>query len=253
MFVWILLVLAPLAACKRTPGTKNSQPPGSAAPVVRQVLCVEQQEGCVYCTARDMSPAPFLEADQSRPTVCDPKNEDDCVEFCTSLAPECALPWSPKPHCLLDSELAFQRAVFNRDTADRPEVIVTGKLVDESGHRIEGAHVDVWVSRGSQQTALAQEVSAKDGTFRTRLRSGPWSYSVRFSRPGLASEIVERLPAEKIAPMVGNQPRVFRLAAENTIKGRIVDSSPAAVPVVDRKSTRLNSSHRALSRMPSSA
>jgi hypothetical protein len=204
-------------------------------------LCVEQQEGCTYCSGRDISAAPFLDADQSRPTVCAPKDDENCVEFCTSLTADCALPWSPNPHCLFSSELEFQRAVFNRDTLDRPEVQVVGRLVDESGRRIEGAHVDVWVSRGSQVTALAQEVSAKDGTFRVRLRSGPWTYSLRFSRPGLASEFVERLPAEKLAVPLGNQPKVFRLGGEVVIKGRIVDSSPAAVPVANAEIAALRS------------
>ncbi len=230
------------AGCKRSPGAKNSQPTGSATPAAREVLCMEQPEGCTYCNSRDSVATPFLEADQSRPTLCDPKNEDNCVEFCSSLAPDCALPWSPKPHCVFDTELAFQRATFNRDTADRPEVVVTGRLVDENGRRIDGAHIDVWVSRGTQQTALAEEVSGKDGTFRTRLRSGPWTYSLRFSRPGLATEIIERLPAEKLAPMVAGQPRVFHMGAETAIKGRIVDSSPAAVPVVDAEVSAMRTS-----------
>ena len=238
----IAFALMPLAAaggCKRSTGTKSSQPSGNVAPVPRAVLCIEQQEGCVYCSGRDVASAPFLDADQSRPTLCDPKNDDNCVEFCTTLAPECALPWAPKPHCLFGTELEFQRAVFNRDTTDRPEVLVSGRLVDESGRRIEGAHVDVWVSRGTQLTALAQEVTAKDGTFRIRLRSGPWNYSLRFSRPGLASEMVERLPVEKLAPMMGGQPKVFRLGPEVVIKGRIVDSSPAAVPVANAEVSAL--------------
>ena len=176
-----LLLLTVLCDCKRSPGAKSSQPSGGAAPVLREALCLEQPDGCIYCTGRDSVAAPFLEANQSRPTVCDPKDEDNCIEFCTALAPECALPWSPRPRCIFDSELEFQRAAFNRDTSDRPEIAVTGRLVDDSGHRIEGAHIDVWVARGAQQTALAQEMSAKDGTFRIRLRSGPWTYSLRFS------------------------------------------------------------------------
>ena len=240
--VLVLLSLAAAGACRRSQGAKSNQPSGSVAPAVREVLCIEQQEGCVYCTGRDLLPAPFLDADQSRPTICDPKNDDNCVEFCTTLAPECALPWSPKPHCLFESELEFQRAAFNRDTSDRPEIQVVGRLVDEGGRRIEGAHIDVWVSRGTQQTALAQEVSAKDGSFRIRLRGGPWNYSLRFSRPGMASEIVERLPVEKLAPMVGNQPKVFRLGPETVIKGRIVDSSSAAVPIVDAEVSALRAS-----------
>lgn len=239
---FLLLPLVVASSCKRSPGAKSSQPSGNLAPVPREALCIEQQEGCVYCTGRDVSAAPFLDADQSRPTICDPKNEDNCVEFCTSLAPECALPWSPKPHCLFGSELDFQRAAFNRDTSDRPEIPVAGRLVDESGRRIEGAHVDVWVSRGTQLTALAQEVSAKDGSFRIRLRSGPWNYALRFSRPGMASEIVERLPAEKLAPMAGGQPKVFRLGPEAVIKGRIVDSSPVAVPVANAEVSALRAS-----------
>jgi hypothetical protein len=237
-----LLLLIVAGTCKRSPGTKSSQPAGNTPQALREVLCLEQPEGCIYCTGRDVTTAPFLESDQSRPTICEPKNEDNCVEFCTLLAPECALPWMPKPHCLFESELEFQRAVFNRDTADRPEVQVIGKVVDESGRRIDGAHIDVWVSRGSQQTALAQEVTAKDGTFRTKLRSGAWTYSLRFSKQGMASEIVDRLPAEKLAPMPGNQPRTFRLGPENIIKGKIVDSSPTANPITGAEISALRTS-----------
>jgi protocatechuate 3,4-dioxygenase beta subunit len=237
-----LVILVAAGSCRRSTGTKNSQPTGNAAPPTREVLCVEQPEGCTYCNGRDGVAVPFLENDQSRPTICDPKDEENCVEFCTALAPECALPWSTKPRCVFDSELAFQRATFNRDTTDRPEVMVMGRVVDDNGRRMEGVHVDVWVSRGAQQTALAQEVTAKDGTFKLRLRSGPWTYSLRFSRPGMTSEIVERMPAEKLAPVVANQPRVFRMGPENTIKGRIVDNSPAAAPVVDAEVSALRTS-----------
>lgn len=238
----VLLATVPTGGCRRSPGAKNSQPMGSAAPAARDVLCMAQPEGCTYCNGRDTVIAPFLDVDQSRPTICDPKNDDNCVEFCTALAPECALPWSSKPHCVFDNELAFQRATFNRDTADRPEVWLAGRVVDENGRRIEGAHIDVWVSRGSQQTALAEEVTGKDGTFKIRLRNGPWAYSLRFSRPGMASEIIERLPAEKLAPMVANQLRVFHLGPETVIKGRIVDNSPAAGPVVDAEVSAVRNS-----------
>jgi hypothetical protein len=184
----------------------------------------------VYCSARDVPTATFLDADQSRPTICDPKDDEDCVEFCTDLAPECALPWSPRPHCVLGSELEFQRAVYNRDTSNLPEVQVAGRVVDESGKRVEGARVDVWVSHGVQLTALAQETTGKDGIFRLRLRSGPWSYSLRFSRHGLASEITDRLPVEKLGT-TGSQLRTFRMGPESSIKGRVVDSLSSAAPV----------------------
>jgi hypothetical protein len=238
----LLVLVAVFGGCKRSTGAKNSQPAGSATPTAREVLCMEQPEGCTYCNGRDGVAVPFLDGDQSRPILCDPKDEENCVEFCTDLAPECALPWSSKPRCVFDNELAFQRATFNRDTADRPEVLVAGRVVDDNGRRIEGAHIDVWVSRGAQQTALAEEVTGKDGTFKIRLRNGPWTYSLRFSRPGMASEIVERMPAEKLAPMVANQPRVFHLGPEATIRGRLVDNSPTAVPVVDAEVSALRTS-----------
>ncbi|MBN2574941.1 MAG: carboxypeptidase regulatory-like domain-containing protein [Deltaproteobacteria bacterium] len=241
-----LLLCAATQACKRSPRTPSSPPGASVAPAPRDVLCVEQDEGCVYCSGRDTAAAPFLDADQSRPVVCDPKDEEDCVEFCTLLAPECALPWAPEPHCVMHSDLEYQRAVFNRDTVDQPEVQVAGRLVDDGGRRVEGARVDVWVSRGVQQTALAQEVSGKDGTFRLRLRAGPWRYSLRFSRAGLASEIIDRLPAEKLAPASGSQLRVFRLGSEAVIKGRIVESSPGAVPVADAEVSALRAAEEAI-------
>ncbi len=242
MALTILLSGLAAMACKRSPGSRNSQPLGSPPPVPRDAMCVEQPEGCVYCNSRDSGSLPLLEADQSRPVICDPKDEENCLEFCTMLAPECALPWSGKPSCTLDDELAFQRATFNRDTFDRPEVLLSGRVVDENGRRLEGVHVDVWVARGTEQTALAEEVSGKDGSFKVRLRNGPWTYSLRFRRPGLASEIVERLPAEKLLLMAVGQPRVFHLGPESTIKGRIVDGSDPSVPVADAEVAALRTS-----------
>jgi hypothetical protein len=58
----------------------------------------------------------------------------------------------------------------------------------------------------------------------------------------MASEIVERLPAEKLAPMLGNQSKVFHLGQEAVIKGRIVDSSPLAVPIADAEVSALRAS-----------
>jgi hypothetical protein len=237
--VMALLLLAVEPGCKRRVGAKRNQPASSIARVPRDVLCMEQPEGCIYCSARDVVPAPFLDADQPRPILCHPNDEDDCVEFCSMLAPDCALPWAPKPHCVFNSEIEFQRALFNRDTSDRPEVQMVGRVVDDNGRRIEGVRIDVWVSRATQQTALAQEVSGKDGSFRLRLRSGPWNYSLRFSRAGLASEIFDRLPAEKLAASTGTQPRLFRLGPEVTIKGRITDDSPEALPIADAEVSAL--------------
>ena len=237
----LLLLAAVGPGCKRSPQATTSQPAGNLAPAPRDVLCMEQPEGCLYCSARGVPPATFLDADQPRPSLCDPKDEDDCVEFCSLLAPDCALPWSPKPRCVLGSELEFQRAVFSRDTAERPEVLMNGRVVDENGRRLEGALVDVWVSRGTQQTALGQETSGKDGSFRLRLRSGPFNYSLRISKSGLASEFLDRLPAEKLATAVGASPRVVRLGPEVVIKGRVTDNSPGAEPVADAEISAVRS------------
>jgi len=113
-------LLFALPACKRSVQVSSARPADVTAASPRGVLCVEQPDACLYCVGRE-GEAPFLEAFQSRPRVCDPKDAEECVEFCSALAPACALPWTPEPHCVLDSELAFHRALFNRDTADRPE------------------------------------------------------------------------------------------------------------------------------------
>ena len=106
--------------------------------------------------------------------------QGNCVDFCSRLAPECAVPWRTVPSCLLPSEQEFRRELFRRDTADRPEALVQGRVTDEAGRRIEGAKISVWF----QGTAIAEEVSGKDGSFHLRLRTGPWTYSVRVSRAG---------------------------------------------------------------------
>jgi hypothetical protein len=176
--------------------------------------------------------AGFIDPDQSRPQVCDPKDENACVEFCSALVPMCALPWTQEPRCVLDSELAFHRALFNRDTADRPEVVLPGRVVDEAGHRLEGVHVDIWVSRGTRLTPIGEETSGKDGTFRVHLRSGPWTYMLRLSHVGLASEIVDRLSADRLPPGVVAATRTFRMGPEMALRGKVVDEESGA-PIAD--------------------
>jgi hypothetical protein len=223
--------LLALPACKRSVRVSKARPADVTSASPRGVLCVEQPDACLYCVGRE-GEAPFLEAFQSRPHVCDPEDPEECVEFCSSLAPPCALPWTPGPHCVLDSELAFHRAVFNRDTAERPEVILSGRVTDEAGHRLEGVHVDLWVARGTQFTPLGDELSAKDGTFRLHLRNGPWTYALRLRRSGLASEIVERLAPDKIGAAGSAPARIFRMGAESITRGRVVDTETGS-PVAD--------------------
>jgi hypothetical protein len=220
-----------LPACKRSVQASKARPADVTNASPRGVLCVEQPDACLYCVGHEGEGA-SLEAFQSRPRMCDPKDAEECVEFCSTLAPPCALPWTPAPHCVLDSELAFHRAVFNRDTADRPEVVLSGRVTDEAGHRLEGVHVDIWVARGTQFTPLGDEVSAKDGTFKLHLRNGPWSYALRLRRAGLASEIVDRLAPDKLGATGTAPTRTFRMGPESAARGRVVDSETGA-PVVD--------------------
>ena len=181
---------------------------------MRDVRCVERPEGCVWCEGRGPTP-PLVEPDAVPASLCDPKDEGNCVDFCSRLAPECAVSWRTVPSCLLPSEQEFRRELIRRDTADRPEALVQGRVTDENGRRIEGAKISVWF----QGTAIADEVSGKDGSFHLRLRTGPWTYFVRVSRAGLATEIAD-VRIEK----PGTTQRTFRLAAENVIRGRVVSN-----------------------------
>ncbi len=220
-----------LCACKRTPVASNTGAKDAPLAAARDVLCLEQADGCLYCMGRD-GEAAFLDPDQSRPLVCDPKDEDACVEFCSTLMPPCALPWSGGPSCVLDSELAFHRAIFNRDTSDRPEVVLPGRVVDDAGRRLEDVRVDIWVSRGNRLTPIGEEVSGKDGTFKIHLRSGPWTYVLRLSHAGLASEIVDRLSADRLPVGAAAATRTFRMGPEMVVRGRVVDAVSGA-PVAD--------------------
>src|SRR5262249_21787268 len=127
----------------------------------------------------------------------------------------CAVPWHSGPSCLLPSEQEFRREIIRRDTADRPEALVQGRVTDETGRRVDGAKISVWF----QGTAIAEDVSGKDGSFHLRLRTGPWTYFVRVSHAALATEISD-LRIEK----PGTTLRNFRLAPENVIRGRVMSN-----------------------------
>jgi hypothetical protein len=210
-------VLVAAASAVGCPRDRNRSSPPNAATAnldLRDVRCVERPEGCVWCEGRGPTP-PLVEPDAVPASLCDPKDEGNCVDFCSRLAPECAVSWRTVPSCLLPSEQEFRRELIRRDTADRPEAVVQGRVTDENGRRIEGAKISVWF----QGTAIADEVSGKDGSFHLRLRAGPWTYFVRVSRAGLAAEIAD-VRIEK----PGTTQRTFRLAAENVIRGRVVSN-----------------------------
>jgi hypothetical protein len=219
-----LVAAAVIGACRGSPAP-NQKPDASA--VSRSsgpLVCVEQPDGCVFCAGRDEQ-GPFIEPDQSRPWVCNPKDEESCVEFCSAATPDCALPWSQTKGCLEASDRDFWRALFNLRAADRPEVQVVGRVLDEAGRRVEGARIRVWLGWGPEAglVPLVEEVSGKDGGFRLPLRSGPWSYSFRVSHPGHTTAIADRLPGDRLDRAGSGPPRVFRLGTEQPIRGRSVD------------------------------
>jgi len=216
----VLAVLAALApACRRSPdtATTRSMPPSPSE--ARDVRCVERLEGCVWCEGRGIVPA-LIDPDGPPASLCDPKDPGNCTDFCSQLMPECATPWHSGPSCLLPSEEEFRREVFRRDTSDRPEVLVAGRILDEAGKPVDAARIRVWW----QETRVLEEVSAKDGSFRLRLRAGPWAYSITVAHAGLGTEVAE-LKLERPSPVTRN----FRMEAENLIKGRITDNTGAPV------------------------
>jgi protocatechuate 3,4-dioxygenase beta subunit len=212
----VAALAAPAPGCRRS--RERSAAPNTSAAVfdARDVRCVERPEGCIWCEGRGPTP-PLVEPDAIPPSLCDPKDPGDCVDFCSRLTPECAVPWRTVPSCLLPNEQEFRREIFRRDTADRPEAVVQGRITDDAGHRVDGAKIRVWF----QGTAILDEVSGKDGSYHLRLRAGPWtSYSVRVSHAGLATEIAD-LHIDRPGTTLHN----FRLAPESTIRGRVLGTS----------------------------
>jgi hypothetical protein len=205
---------APAGGCRRSHKPLTAPNTAAAASEARDVRCVERPEGCVWCEGRGPIP-PFVDPDAPPGSLCDPKDPGECVDFCSALAPECAVPWRTVPSCLLPTERDFRREIFRRDTADRPEAVVQGRVTDEAGRRVDGAKISVWF----QGTSILDEVSAKDGGYRLRLRAGPWSYTVRVGHPGLATEV-----ADVRIDRAGATVRNFHLAPENVIRGRVLSA-----------------------------
>jgi hypothetical protein len=217
------LVAAVLAAtatgCRRSHGPSAARNTAVASSDGRDVRCVERPEGCIWCEGRGPTP-PLVDPDALPFSACDPKDADNCVDFCSRLMPDCATPWHSAPSCLLPSEQEFRRELFRRDTADRPDALIQGRVTDEAGRRVESAKIRVWF----QGTAILDDASGKDGSFRLKLPSGQLWYSIRVSHPGLATEIAE-MRIDKGVPLARN----FRLGPENVIRGRVTDAKGAAV------------------------
>jgi hypothetical protein len=212
-------VLAAAGGCRRSPGKSAAPNAPPSTTEAGDVRCVERPEGCIWCEGRTTVPA-LVDPDGPPALLCDPNDPGNCVDFCSSLMPECAAPWHSGGSCLLPSEEEFRRELFRRDTSDRPEVLVQGRILDEAGKPVEAAHIRVWW----QGTRVMDETSGKEGAFRLRLRAGPWTYSVSIARPGLATDVAE-LKLDK----AGTVTRVFHLEPENLIRGRVIDNAGAPV------------------------
>jgi hypothetical protein len=227
-FELALALVCGLVSCRRSERVPTTHDVPTSAVDPRDVRCVERPEGCVSCDGRGI-PSALLEPDEPPSSLCDPKEPANCVDFCSRLAPECATPWTRGPTCLLRSEEEFRREIFRRDTADRPEFVFQARVMDELGRRLEGANVRVWY----QGTAIDDEVSGKDGSFRARLRSTPNPYTIRVSHAGRATEMGE-VKLDKSSSAA----RAYHLGPESIVKGRVVDAAGAPVARVDIRALR---------------
>ena len=87
---------------------------------------------------------------------------------------------------------------------------------------------------------------------RSQMRKGMLEYCILLllhKEPSYASDIIQRLKEARLIVVEGTlYPLLTRLKNDDLLSYEWVESTQG-----DRKSTRLNSSHRSLSRMPSSA
>src|SRR4051794_25631592 len=104
----IAAVGAPATGCRRSRDPSAARNASSAPLDARDVRCVERPEGCVFCEGRGPA-SPLVDPDALSASLCDPKDAESCVDFCTTLAPECAVPWRTGESCLAPSELEFRR------------------------------------------------------------------------------------------------------------------------------------------------
>ena len=124
-------------------------------------------------------------------------------------------------------------------------VIVSGVRFDDSSARIEDADGSS-LDRSQLRLGMLVEVE-----------SGPIGDDGSGGRAATASRV--RLGSELLGPVTASDPAGVHLAvlgqAVRLTPATVVDgvAGGAAALVLDRKSTRLNSSHERLSRMPSSA
>jgi len=204
-------LLFALPACKRSIRVSKARPADVTNASPRGVLCVEQPDACLYCVgAREGG---LLETSSPASSCATQEIRGMCGVLLHRLAPTLCL-----DHGHLTA-LTFWILSWpsigrcsTRDTADRPEVAFSGRVTDETGHRLEGVHVDIWVARGTQFTSLG------DGSFDQgrHLQASPCAMvpgPIPFGcSDRLASEIVDRLAPDKLAASSAAPARIFAWA-----------------------------------------
>ena len=125
--------------CRRSRASGARANAATAQTDARDVRCVERPEGCVWCEGRGGPTPPLVEPDAIPPSLCDPKDPGNCVDFCSRLAPECA-------RALADgAELPARRPSRSSaasSSAATPPIArrrcVQGRVTDEAGQPRRG-------------------------------------------------------------------------------------------------------------------
>ena len=129
------------------------------------------------------------------------------------------------------------------DGVRRDEEFSGTKPVEER-HRIDEISLDRW---------LKENVEGYQGPLTVlQFKGGQSNPTYRLDTPG-RSYVMRRKPFGKLLPSAHAVDREFKVIAALSKQGFPVAKAYALCTDEDRKSTRLNSSHRSLSRMPSSA
>ena len=157
----------------------------------RDVRCVERPEGCVWCEGRGPTP-PLVEPD-ALPAVALRSQGPGRLRRLL-LAPGARVRGAVAHGAELPA--ADRAGVPARDLPPRHRRSPRGASCrGESPTRPAAASRARRSASGSRAPPILDEVSGKDGSFRLRLRAGPWTYSVRVSHPGAGHR--DRRPAHR--------------------------------------------------------
>src|SRR5262249_24903199 len=134
-----LVLLLALCACQKRSAQSLESPETTPLLMTGNVACIRQDEGCVLC----VTPRPPGDIEDRTAHICNPRQPSQCVDFCTTLAAECATPWHSGPTCIAQTLDEFRRAQFSLEAADRPVAELIGRVVDPGSHKVEGARVEL--------------------------------------------------------------------------------------------------------------